>query len=172
MPRAILAAVLSAAAASPALAQRAAVAASHDAWRDVTTYIARAAEQMPEADYAYRPVATVRTFGQIVGHVAGAQKLYCAAVLGEPAGNEDDVEKSATTKAALVAALKASTAYCERAYAITDAAAASGQVTLFGQSQSKIAALTGNASHNAEHYGNLVTYLRLKGMVPPSSQTP
>lgn len=145
------------------------VTAVRDSWRETTAYLTRAAEQLPEADYAYRPVATVRTFGQLVGHVAGAQRMICAAALGEPGGSEDAVEKAATTKAALVAALKESTTYCERAYAIDDQAAA-GMTKLFGEDATKMRALALNASHNAEHYGNIVTYMRMKGMVPPSSQ--
>lgn len=155
--------------AAPALAQRVAMSAAHESWIGATTNIQRAAEQMSDADFAFRPVATVRTFGQLVGHVAGAQKLYCATALGEKAGDEGDIEKTATTKAALVAALKSTTAYCERAYAQTDAAA-SAAVTVFGQKTTRLGALIDNASHNAEHYGNIVTYMRIKGMVPPSSQ--
>ena len=157
-------------AATPALAvaQRVGVSAIHSQWKQVTGFIQRAAEQMPESEYAFRPVSTVRTFGQLVGHVAGAQYSICAAALGEPARDEDAVEKSATTKAALVQALKESSAYCERAYAITDARAA-GETSLFGQKQSRMSALALNATHNGEHYGNIVTYLRVKGMVPPSS---
>jgi uncharacterized damage-inducible protein DinB len=133
----------------------------------MTAYVTRAAEQMPEGDYAFRPVATVRTFGQMIAHVAGSQRYYCAAVLGDPAPDEDAIERAATTKAALVTALKESTTYCERAYALTDAQAAS---PASGSSGSKLSVLVQNAAHDAEHYGNLVTYLRIKGMVPPSSQ--
>jgi uncharacterized damage-inducible protein DinB len=145
------------------------VAAARDAWRQMTAYITRAAEQVPEADYAYRPVATVRTFGQMIAHVAGSQRFYCAAVLGDPAPDEDAIEKAATTKAALVTALKESTTYCERAYALTDAQAAS-PARASGGGGSKLSSLTQNATHDAEHYGNIVTYMRMKGMVPPSSQ--
>jgi len=145
------------------------VAAAREAWRQMTTYVTRAAEQMPEADYAYRPIATVRTFGQMIGHVAGAQRVFCAAALGDPEPREDAIEKSATTKAALVQALKASTTYCERAYALTDAQAA-GRASSMGDAGTKLSFLAENATHNAEHYGNIVTYMRMKGMVPPSSQ--
>lgn len=138
-------------------------------WSQITGYIVKSAEQMPEADYSFRPVASVRTFGQMIGHVAGAQNLMCGAALGEKTGNEDDIEKSKTTKADLVAALKASTEYCKRAYAQSDAATAA-TTKLFGQDQTRLFALALNATHNAEHYGNLVTYMRIKGMVPPSSQ--
>ena len=84
-------------------------------------------------------------------------------------GAEDEIEKSTTAKAQLVAALRASSEYCRRAYAQTDAAAAA-EATVFGEKQTRIAALTLNAVHDAEHYGNVVTYFRIKGMVPPSSQ--
>ena len=143
------------------------VAATREVWRQMTDYVTRAAEQMPDGDYAFRPVATVRTFGQMIAHVAGSQRYYCAAVLGDPAPDEDAIEKAATTKAAVVTALKASTTYCERAYALTDAQAASPARASGG---SKLSFLAQNATHDAEHYGNLVTYLRIKGMVPPSSQ--
>lgn len=146
-----------------------AVTALRDQWRQVTAHITAAAEELPEADYAYRPVATVRTFGQMVGHVAGAQYMMCAAALGEPARAEDEIEKAATSKAALVKALKESTAYCARAYAQT-ATAAAASTQLFGQSQSRFHALALNAVHNGEHYGNIITYMRMKGLVPPSSR--
>lgn len=145
------------------------VAATHAVWKSFADYVVAAAEEMPEAKYGYRPVASVRTFGELVGHVAGAQHLICAAALGEPQPAEDAVEKSATTKAALIAALKASNTHCEHAYAQRDAALAGG-TTLFGQKQTKMWALALNAAHTGEHYGNIVTYLRMNGMVPPSSR--
>jgi hypothetical protein len=95
--------------------------------------------------------------------------MFCAAALGEAPKAEDDIEKSVTNKAGLVAALKASTDYCKRAYALSDAQA-SGTMKLFGQENSKMFALMLNAAHDGEHYGNIVTYMRMKAMVPPSSQ--
>ena len=138
-------------------------------WNQVTQNITIAAEELSEADYAYRPTPEVRTFGQLVGHVAGAQYMICAAALGEAQRAEDEIEKTRTTKAALVEALKASTVYCNRAYALSDAALG-GQTELFGQKQTKMQTLALNAVHNGEHYGNIVTYMRMKGMVPPSSR--
>lgn len=138
-------------------------------WEQMTGFIAKAAEQVPEDDYAFRPTQAVRTFGQLIGHVAGAQAMFCAAALGEKPGNEDDIEKSATTKSALIAALRTSSQYCQRAYAQSDAASA-GTTTLFGGQSTRLRVLMMNATHNAEHYGNIVTYMRIKGMVPPSSQ--
>ena len=138
-------------------------------WEAMTNYILAAAEQMPEKDYAFRPTHDVRTFGEMIGHVAGAQAMICAAALGEKGGGEDDIEKTAKTKAALVAALKTTTQYCQRAYAQADASTAA-TTTLFGRSMPRMNALAMNATHNAEHYGNLVTYMRIRGMTPPSSQ--
>ena len=138
-------------------------------WEPMIGYITTVAEELPESTYAYKPTPDVRSFGQMIGHVAGAQYMFCAAVLGEPGKNEDDIEKSRTTKAELVAALKASTQYCGRAYAQTDKAAQQ-KIKLFGQERTKLFALGLNATHDAEHYGNLVTYLRLNKMVPPSSR--
>lgn len=145
------------------------VGAAQQTWQIMTRYVTMAAEELSEADYAYKPVDSVRTFGQLIGHVAGAQYMFCAAALGEAPRGEGDIENSATTKAALVAALKASTEYCARAYQQTDAAAA-GTTQLFGGNVTRMFALVLNASHNGEHYGNIVTYMRINGMVPPSSQ--
>ena len=138
-------------------------------WEPMVGYITSAAEELPESTYAYRPTPEVRSFGQLVGHVAGAQYLICAAALGDPSRKEDDIEKTRKTKAELVAALKASTQYCTRAYGQTDRDAQQ-KTKLFGQERTRLYALGLNATHDGEHYGNIVTYLRLKGIVPPSSR--
>jgi uncharacterized damage-inducible protein DinB len=131
-------------------------------------YIVRSAEEMPEGDFAFKPTPEVRSFGQILGHVADANNMICAAVLGQP-NPASGIEKGRTSKADLVAALKASYEYCGRAYATSDADAGV-MVKLFGHERPRFGGLLANATHNWEHYGNLVTYLRLKGHVPPSSQ--
>jgi len=145
-----------------------AVASSRELWRNGHDYVLRSAEQLPESLYTFKPTPAVRSFAEQFGHVAGSEYMFCAAVLGEPGRAEDAVEKSAKTKAALVQALKDAGTYCDRAYAITDAAAAA-TISLFGNG-TKLYWLTMNATHDWEHYGNLVTYLRLKGLTPPSSQ--
>lgn len=148
---------------------RAAIAAVHMNWRMVTSNIATVAEELSEADYAYRPVGSVRTFGEQFAHVAGAQAVMCAAALGETGPAEDLYERTAKTKAALVEALKTTTAACERAYAQTDVEAAAS-TQLWGGTVPRMHALALNAVHNGEHYGNIITYMRIKGMVPPSSR--
>src|SRR5687768_10036915 len=138
-------------------------------WEPMIGYITTVAEELPESKYSYKPTPDVRSFGQMFGHVAGAQYMFCAAALGESPRNEDDIEKTKKTKSELVTALKASTDYCKKAYALSDKAT-QGKIKLFGQERTKLFALGLNANHDAEHYGNLVTYLRLNGMVPPSSR--
>jgi uncharacterized damage-inducible protein DinB len=163
-------AAASAAAQNPeTAAASAAVSTSRQLWQQVTGNITTVAQELPESLYAYKPTPEGRSFGQLIGHVAGSQYLFCAAALGEAERAEDAIEKTTTSKAALVAALKASTEYCDRAYRQSDANAATA-TQLFGQAQSRLFALASNAMHNAEHYGNLVTYLRLNGIVPPSSR--
>jgi uncharacterized damage-inducible protein DinB len=138
-------------------------------WSMAHNYVLRSAEQMPESLYSFRPVEGVRSFGELIGHVAGAEQMFCAIALGEQPPAEDAVEKSAKTKADLVAALKASGTFCERAYAQNDAAT-HAPINMFGMDVTRMFALVMNATHDMEHYGNLVTYFRIKGMVPPSSQ--
>ena len=147
---------------------RVAVAAARANWIAAHNYIVRSAEQMSEADFAFKPVATVRTFAQIVAHVADDEMGWCAQVLGEPM-QQTQFEKKLTTKADIMKAIRDAGAYCERAYAITDAQAAE-LTTIWGGRQSKIRGLMDNAAHDWEHYGNIVTYMRIKGLVPPSSQ--
>jgi uncharacterized damage-inducible protein DinB len=160
---------LATAGAPAAMAQNAAVSTARDLWKDLTAYITTAAEELTPAQYDYRPTPKVRSFGQLVGHVAGAQNLICAAALGEPPRAEDEYEKPGVTKAQLVAALKASTDYCAKAYSQTDAAAQQ-PTKLFGQDRTRLYALIQNATHNGEHYGNIITYMRMQGLVPPSSR--
>ncbi|HYC53212.1 MAG TPA: DinB family protein [Gemmatimonadaceae bacterium] len=132
-------------------------------------YLVRAAEQMPDSLYNFKPTADVRSFGALIGHVAGAERMFCAMATGQQMTAEDNIEKTQTTKAGLVAALKASGDYCAKAYAMSDADAAA-PLNVFGQAKNKGYALTMNATHVWEHYGNVVTYMRLKGQTPPSSQ--
>jgi len=130
--------------------------------------LVKAAEKMPEANYAFKPTPEVRAFGQLIGHVADAQYMFCSAVKGETKAT--DFEKTKTSKADLVAAIKESTAYCDSVYgAMTDANGAAN-VKFFGRDWNKLTILNFNVAHDNEHYGNIVTYMRLKGLVPPSSE--
>jgi uncharacterized damage-inducible protein DinB len=134
----------------------------------VREYLIAAAEQMPEAEYGYRPTEEVRTFGQIVGHVANAQYMFCGTITGGDRNPPENFEDR-TTKAGLVEALKMGFAQCDAAYALNDAQAME-ELQFFGNTGTKLWGLTFNIAHNWEHYGNLVTYMRANGHVPPSSQ--
>jgi len=135
----------------------------------IKTNIVKAAQKMPEENYSFKPTPEVRSFGQIIGHVADAQYLFCSAVKGEK--KSPDNEKTKTSKADLVAALQEAFAYCDGVYnAMTDAAAPN-LLKFFGQDATKLGVLSFNVAHDNEHYGNIVTYMRLKSLVPPSSES-
>ena len=141
-------------------------------WNGVKENVLKSASVMPADKYGFKPVATVRTFGQILAHIAGANYIFCAAAKGEKSPHaEDAFEKSATTPAAIAKALQESIAYCDAAYAALDDRRAAETVDgpFGGGKTPRVAALTGNTGHLQEHYGNLVTYLRMNGLVPPSS---
>lgn len=132
-------------------------------------FLLRSAEKVPEANYGFKPTDAVRSFGQILGHVADSQYLFCSTALGE-SYTPRKTEQTKTTKADLIAALKDAFAYCDKAYdGMTDASGAQ-IVKLFNTEMPKLGVLTVNNLHNAEHYGNLVTYMRLKNIVPPTSE--
>ncbi len=135
----------------------------------VKDYLIRSAEKMPEENYSFKPSPDVRSFGQILGHVADAQYLFGSALLGEK-NPEPGIEKNKTAKADLIQALKDAFAYSDKVYnGLTDAQAAQ-MITFFGRQAAKLTILSMNNAHNSEHYGNLVTYMRMKGLVPPSSE--
>jgi len=129
----------------------------------------RSAEKMPEENYSFKPVDTVRSYGQIIGHLADAQYLFCSTAAGEK--NPDlKIEKTKTSKADLIAALKEGIAYCDKVYDSMTDATATQTVKFFGNDVPKYTVLSVNVGHNMEHYGNLVTYMRIKGIVPPTSE--
>jgi uncharacterized damage-inducible protein DinB len=128
-----------------------------------------AAEKMPEENYPFKPTPDVRSFGQLVGHLADAQYYFCSLAAGETKSS-GGVEKNKTSKADLVAALKEAVAYCKTAYAgMTDARGAE-TVKFMNTDLAKLAVLAANFAHDYEHYGNMATYMRLKGIVPPTSE--
>ena len=128
----------------------------------------KAAEKMSEENYSFKPTDDVRSFGQVVGHVADANYMFCSAVLGEKPP-VSGIEKGKTAKADLVAAIKASFDYCDKAYELPESDIAQ-KVKFFGQDRPKLTILSFNNMHDYEHYGNMVTYMRLKKIVPPSSE--
>ena len=123
---------------------------------------------MPEEGYGFKPTPEVRSFGQLIGHIADDQYAYCSAVKGEDKSSE--FERTAPPKAEMVAALKSAFAYCDGAYEALVDASATDKVKFRGRDVPKLAVFTLHAGHAWEHYGNVVVYMRLKGLVPPSSE--
>jgi uncharacterized damage-inducible protein DinB len=131
-----------------------------------TNYI-KAAEKMPEENYSFKPQDALETFGQRVAHIADPQLGTCSALTGE---RKAGTAKSKTAKADLVAALKESFDACDKAFdALTDANALEPVAAGRGQ-QPRIAVLYGLIVHANEVYGAMGVYMRLKGIVPPSSE--
>ena len=139
-------------------------------WDNVKRNVSEAAEKMPEANYGFKPTPDVRTFGELVGHIAASQYGTCARAKGASGSPEAAAAEKATTKADLVKALQGSIAACDEAFAsLTDESAV--KAITAGQNQVIPANLLwGNTSHSNEHYGNIATYLRLKNLVPPSTE--
>jgi len=128
--------------------------------------IIAAAEQMPEAGYAFKPTPEVRNFGQWVGHVADEQFQWCGAVTGNV--KQVDVA-SKTTKADLIATLRESFEVCDAAYDGTTMANRDEPVQTFRGPRPRASWLYFNVAHNEECYGSMAVYLRLQQQVPPSS---
>jgi uncharacterized damage-inducible protein DinB len=154
----------------PAAASAQAVAALSPLYDNIKDNLVKAAEAVPEATYAFKPTPEVRSFGQLVGHMANANYMFCSVAKGEKSPATQDFEKT-TEKAALVKALKDAFAYCDPVYKMPDASF-TAMHELFGMNMTRLGWLMLNVAHDNEHYGNMVTYMRLKGMVPPSSQRP
>ena len=137
----------------------------------VSNAVIGAAQKMPEENYSFKPTPDVRSFGQLVGHVADASYMFCSQALGGP-NPMKDIEKTKTSKADLVAAVKDAVAYCNKAFDSMTDAKGSQMVKLFNFDMAKLTVFSLNTAHTDEHYGNMVTYLRLKGIVPPTSENP
>ncbi len=174
MTRLTIAAVLTTLAATPLPAQTEAVQpdALIDSFVDASAYVTamftQAAEQMSEEDYAFKPTPEVRTFGQILAHVADSNYVFCSRAKGEapPAG---DIETTKTTKAEIQKALSESLAYCDGVLAGMTDERASATAEFMGKARPVLAILMFRAHHSLLHYGNVITYMRLRGKVPPST---
>jgi len=128
-------------------------AALRKSFSQVSNWVTKAADLVPADKYNYRPAPSVRTFGQLIGHIADSYNYNCALAAGRKVQWSDVIEKGSTDKATLVEKLKQATATCNAAYGSSDQAGA----------------LIENIGHTNSHYGNIITYMRLLGLVPPSS---
>lgn len=140
-------------------------------------YMVMAAEMMPDAGYAFRPTREVRSFGEQIDHASGSHYSFCSQA-GVPAGVEKKPApnlRAVTSKADIVKALRDSIAYCDSILAAASEAWLSEVVSGVGGSSSGLIegmrahALMYNNVHTAEDYGTITTYLRMQGVVPPSS---
>ena len=136
----------------------------------VKGHILKAAEQVSEEDYAFKATPDVRSMGQLFAHIADANFGVCSAATGSKEGAMSGTEKSKTAKKDIVEALQASFKFCDAAFdGMTDAKANETTKFFLPGTHTRLGLLSFNAMHDWEHYGNIVTYMRLKGMVPPSS---
>jgi hypothetical protein len=133
----------------------------------VKNNLLKAADAMPDDGYGFKPTPEQRTFGAWIAHVADAQTAGCSRALGTPKAPSAG---SKTTKADLLAALKDSFDTCDAVYAALTDANGNESVQSFRGPTTRLGSLAGNVAHDNECYGAMAVYLRLKGIVPPSSQ--
>jgi uncharacterized damage-inducible protein DinB len=123
-------------------------------FKEVSGWLAQTAELIPADKYTFKPVATVRSVGEMLAHVADGMAWYCGQAAGSNVDWSDAVEKGKVDKPTVTAALKTATDRCAAVYA---------------DPKARIERLFGNVAHANLHYGNLVTYMRMLGLKPPSS---
>lgn len=140
-----------------------------NAYNRVKQNLIAAAEAMPEADYSYKLTPAQRNYGEWIQHTAMGNYSFCAAIKGEQPPEEMKSLASETGKAELQGALKASFDYCDAALKNTDDKKALTEVTLGGRQTYPVNGMVGLVGSLNEHYGNIVGYLRSKGITPPSS---
>ncbi len=130
----------------------------------------KAAEKMPADQYQYKPTPEVRTFARVVNHVTEAQARSCGIANGTASADMVKTPSDTADKDAIVAGLKASFAECDKAFAATTDANFLEMYTLGQGKRSRAALMWGTISHDNEQYATLAMYLRLKGLIPPSSE--
>jgi uncharacterized damage-inducible protein DinB len=137
--------------------------------------IARSAAKFPQEFYGMRPgpQVEVRTFGQLVGHLADFNYLWCSQAKGEKNPNEGKDLEQLTSKADLTKALSDAFAYCDSVYSSLTDASGREIIEITQENGGKrrinrLSLLVLNYGHNEHHYGNIVTYLRMKSIVPGS----
>ncbi|HEX6314230.1 MAG TPA: DinB family protein [Gemmatimonadaceae bacterium] len=182
MRRFVFVLTLAVPAASPAMAQPADTnpftKGAQAQFEQIHSFVMRSAEKIGDDLYSFKPTPEVRSIAGVLGHIADSNRLLCGIASGEKVDFEKimkdptsvQVHEKKTSKADIISALKESQAFCASVFAkMTDA---SGQEAIpwFGRTTPRLMVMTMTTSHVWEHYGNLVTYMRLKGIVPPSSE--
>lgn len=123
-------------------------------FNEVNEWVTKAAEMVPADKYNYRPADTVRTFGQLIAHITDSYNYFCAHGVGNKVEWSTPVEKGTTDKDTLLPKLKEAVGKCNAAYS-----SGNGQFR----------PLFTNVGHTSLHYGNIITYMRMMGLKPPSS---
>ena len=132
-------------------------------------FVVRSAEKVPEDLYSFRATPEVRSMAELFGHVADAMFGMCSTAAGTKPPRTG-IEKVVLAKPALIAALKEGVSYCNSVYdSMTDQKGVETVQFVFGPTP-RLSVLYFVVTHTYEHYGNLVTYMRLKNIVPPSSE--
>ncbi len=149
----------------PAQPKNPLVAPQKTAYERIRGNFVKAAEKMPEEAYSFKPVPEVESFGQRIAHITN-QIRSCSAINGAP----KQPEAGKTSKADLVAGLKASFDECDKAWEGTTEANAFDMIAGGRGQQARLGILIGNTIHANEVYGAMGVYMRLKGIVPPSSE--
>jgi uncharacterized damage-inducible protein DinB len=124
---------------------------------EVSGWVAKAADMVPADKYSFKPTPTVRTFGQLIAHITDSYEFFCARASGQNVQWSEPVEKAGLDKTALLGKLKQAQTKCNAAYGSD------------GGSNGRVSPLVENIGHTSLHYGNIITYMRVMGMVPPSS---
>ncbi len=119
---------------------------------ELSAWIMKAAEMVPADKYSYKPTPTVRTFGELLGHIADGSNYFCGRAAGKKVQWSDANAQGNTGKAMVVPKLKEALDVCGAAHG-------TGHLGMLIQ----------NFGHSNLHYGNMVTYMRMLGLVPPSS---
>jgi uncharacterized damage-inducible protein DinB len=132
--------------------------------------IIESAEKMPDANFDFKPTPEVKSYAEMLGHVADSQYGYCARLKGEASPMKESVERTKKAKTEMVEAVKAAFAYCDGIFGSMTDDLLKQTVKVGTQDVPKAFYAAQVVSHISEHYGNLVTYLRLKGLVPPSTE--
>lgn len=159
-----------AAAAPRAAAQTLGLAASYQrSYAQMKRFITSQAERMPEADYAFRPTPDVKTFGQLMGHIADFNYVFCAPARGGTNPMANTPLEKIPGKAELLKALAASFAFCDEAFAGLNDTTALEMVTQGQNRATRAGSLIAVLVHGYEEYGYTAVYARMRGVVPPST---
>lgn len=139
-------------------------------YNGVKANILKSADKMPAEDFAYKPEPDIRTFARVLNHVTEAQLHSCGAANGTSAASLPKVPAETADKAAIVSALQASFAECDRAFAALTDTNLTESLSIGPMRRSRIGLMWGTVSHDSEQYATLALYLRLKGIAPPSTE--